>query len=92
MRSRGYYFGPEVTKWEPMGSYGFKISRYFTTCGPGRCLGPWGQCSGPGDMMMVTNHLTKTTQELSQYHDAMNIDLIMFWIYIDYVVLTMTNI
>ena len=37
----------------------------ITTRGPVRCLEPWGQCYKPEDMMMVTNHLTKTKDKLS---------------------------
>ena len=50
---------------EPMGNYGYRLPQDITTQGPVRCLGPWGQCYKPGDMMMVHNHLTKTKNKLS---------------------------
>ena len=46
-------------------SYGYRLPQDITTQGPVRCLGPWGQCYKPGDMMMVHNHLTKTKNKLS---------------------------
>ena len=43
------------------------LTRYYysRSCKMLRTMGAWGQCYKPGDMMMDTNHLTKTKDELS---------------------------